>query len=60
MTKLLKIAEAAELLRISRTKLYQLVEDKRILHYRLDGRIVFSEEQIEEYLKQHVVGVAYG
>ena len=58
MKTLLKISEAAELLRVSKTKVYQLVEDKRIPHYRLDGRVVFSEEQLEEYLSKHVVEVA--
>ena len=58
MKTLLKISEAAELLRVSKTKVYQLVEDKRIPQNRLDGRVVFSEEQLEEYLSKHVVEVA--
>lgn len=58
MKKLLRIGEAAELLRISKSKLYQLVEDRRISHFRLDGRVVFSEEQLATYLEQHVVEAA--
>ena len=58
MTKLLRISEAAELLRLSKSKVYQLVENQKIPHYRLDGRIVFSEEQIEKYLAQHTVEAA--
>jgi len=58
MKTLLKISEAAELLRVSKTKVYQLVEDKRIPHYRLDGRVVFSEEQLDRFLQEHLVEVA--
>lgn len=58
MTPLLSIQQAANLLSVSKTKVYQLVENRRIPHYRLDGRVLFSEEQLEEYLCKHVVEVA--
>jgi len=58
MTPLLSIQQAANLLSVSKTKVYQLVEDRKIPHYRLDGRVLFSEEQLEEYLGKHVVEAA--
>jgi len=58
MVKLLRISEAATLLRISRSKLYQLVEDKRIQHIRIDGRVLFAQKQIERFVREHFVEAA--
>lgn len=46
----LTVKKAAPLLGISTAKLYQLVESRRIAHYRIDGKILLSEEMIRHYL----------
>lgn len=53
--ELYNIKEVANKLRVSNTKVYQLVEHKRIGHYRLDGRILFSPDHLSAYLKLHEV-----
>ena len=60
MKSLLTITEAAARLRISKSMAYLLVERREIPHFRVGKRILFDEGQIEEYLRQHVVGVAHG
>lgn len=47
---MLTVKEAAQRLSISRSKLYQKVERREIAHYRIDGKILFSDEQVEEFL----------
>jgi len=44
------IAEAAPRLGISASKLYQLVAARAIAHYRVGGKIVFSQADIDDYL----------
>jgi excisionase family DNA binding protein len=47
----LTVKEASERLRLSVSKTYELVAQKRIAHYRDgNGPIRFSEEHIQEYL----------
>jgi excisionase family DNA binding protein len=48
---LLKVAQVAERLSLSESKVYQLVEEGRIAHHRLGGAIRFSEEQVDAYLE---------
>ena len=57
MQKLLTISEAADLLRISKSKIYQLVADKKIPVVRLEGceRILFSEQQLESWIQGQYV-----
>ena len=47
---LLKVSEVAKRLNLSASKVYQLIEQNRLPHYRLDGAIRVSEEQLAGYL----------
>jgi len=51
------VAEAAKRIGVSASKLYQLVAARRIAHYRIDGKIVFSEEDVASYLESCHVSV---
>jgi excisionase family DNA binding protein len=44
------VKETAERLGISPSKLYQLTSRKQIPHYRIGGKILFSDEDIQAYL----------
>jgi excisionase family DNA binding protein len=44
------VAETARRLGISASKLYQLVGARRISHHRVDGKILFTDEDIETFL----------
>jgi excisionase family DNA binding protein len=48
---LLKVSDVAERLNLSASKVYQLIERKQLPHYRLDGAIRISEEQLAGYLE---------
>lgn len=52
------VAEAAKQIGVSASKLYQLVAARRIAHYRIDGKIVFSEEDVASYLESCHVTVS--
>ncbi|HWB08664.1 MAG TPA: helix-turn-helix domain-containing protein [Pirellulales bacterium] len=47
---LLKVSEVAKRLNLSASKVYQLIEQNRLPHYRLDGTIRVSEEQLADFL----------
>lgn len=47
-----KVKQVAQRLNLSESKVYELVEAGRIPHYRHDGTIRISEEQIQEYLSR--------
>ena len=46
------VNEVAILLRLSKSKVYELVEQGKLGHHRFDGAIRISDEQIEEYLQK--------
>lgn len=48
---LLKVSEVAKRLNLSASKVYQLIERNQLPHYRLDGAIRVSEEQLADYLE---------
>lgn len=48
--KLYTVAEAAKVLRMSRSKLYELIARGKITHYRSGGIIVLRDSFLEEYL----------
>lgn len=61
MSKLLKVMEVAELLRISRSLAFQLVQQGDIPSVRIGERALrVSEEALEEYLRKHTTPVAAG
>ncbi|WP_346727672.1 helix-turn-helix domain-containing protein [Mobiluncus mulieris] len=52
--KLLKATEVAEILNISRSKVY-LLKDRRQIGFVDDGYIRFSPEDVAEYIEKHRV-----
>jgi excisionase family DNA binding protein len=52
----MSVAEAAKKIGISASKLYQLVAARDISHYRVGGKIVFSESDVDAYLASCRVG----
>ena len=52
------VVQAAKRIGISASKLYQLVEARRIAHYRIGGKIVFAEADIDAFLATCRVGAA--
>ncbi len=53
--KLLDVSQAAILLHVSRSYLYQLVDHREISHVRLGRRLLFREEQLQAYVAAHTV-----
>ena len=52
------VNEAARRIGISASKVFQLVNARRIAHYRIGGKIVFSEPDVASYLESCHVGTA--
>ena len=50
------VIEASKKIGISVSKMYQLVAARSIAHYRIGGKIVFSDEDIAAYLASCRVG----
>lgn len=55
MIPLICVRDAARLLGISQSKLYQLIEDERIPFIRIDGRVLFQENLLEAWIQEQVV-----
>jgi excisionase family DNA binding protein len=47
---LFNVKAGAKRLGISASKLYQMASRRKIPHYRIGGKILFSDEQIQEFL----------
>ena len=56
MDRLLTVGEVQQLLAVSRSKVYQLVEAGLFPHLRIRGSIRIRQGALEEYLKQCEVG----
>jgi len=56
--QLLTTAELAEFLRISKTGVYRLIEQRIIPYYKIKGVIRFEKHEIVEYLKSNRIGSA--
>ena len=52
----MSINEASKKIGISRSKLYQLASARQIAHYRVGGKIIFTNEDIEIFLATCRVG----
>lgn len=52
------VSEAAKKIGISESKLYQLVSARRISHYRVGGKILFSEDDVSVFLQSCHIGAA--
>ncbi len=54
--RILTVKEAAAILRISPSKLYQLIREKSVPHILLGGRVVIPEKQLFVWLDGVVCG----
>ena len=52
------VNEVARRIGISASKVYQLVSARRIAHYRIGGKIIFSEPDVASFLESCHVGTA--
>jgi excisionase family DNA binding protein len=50
------VAEASKKIGVSASKLYQLVAARRIAYYRIGGKIVFAETDVDTFLASCRVG----
>ena len=51
----LNVTEAAEFIGISRSSLYTHIKNKKIEHYKIEGRILFNKETLENYVNSSIV-----
>lgn len=58
--KLLRVAEAAELLSVSRSEVYKLVSERRLSSVRVGSRVLFTPEHLTEFIEQSTVPAAGG
>ena len=49
------VRKAAEMLGIGRSTLYELVEQRSISHHRFGSRIIFTQDDIDEFLQECAV-----
>lgn len=49
------VKEAAKLLRVSERLIRRLIECRELSHYRINSRVLISQEAINEYLTKHYV-----
>ena len=54
--RILTVKEAAAILRVSQSKLYQMVKEDKIPHVSLGGRIIFPEARLMEWVNASVCG----
>lgn len=57
MNNLLNIKEAASYLRISVSTLYRWVHQKKIKHAKIGSRVLFSQENIDEFINNNTVNI---
>jgi len=50
------VADAAKKIGVSPSKLYQLASARAVSHYRIGGKIVFSDVDVDAYLASCRVG----
>lgn len=60
MTPLLRVTEAATLLRVSKSEVYKLVSLGRLSHLRVGTRVLFTPEQIEQFIASATVRAVGG
>ena len=51
MVQLLRVEQAASLLRVSRSEIYKLVSEHRLGCVRVGARILVSEQQVEDFVE---------
>lgn len=55
---MIPLKDAANRLGISKSKLYVLAKQRRIEHFRIDGKYLFSDEQLQAFLEKSRVTTA--
>lgn len=55
MKNLYNVDETSKLLRISTSTLYRWVHKKEIPFVKLGGKLLFSQDEIQEYIKKNSV-----
>jgi len=55
MEQLLSVPQAAKLLSISRTKLYELIHKEEIPHIKIGARVFFTESLLEAWIEERTV-----
>lgn len=55
MNKLYSIDEVSRLLTLSKPTVYRLTSQRRIEFYKIGGRVVFDESQLERFLESHAI-----
>jgi excisionase family DNA binding protein len=53
--KMIDVTTASELLGISKSTLYNHVKNKKIEHYRLEGRILLDKAILDTYLESRII-----
>lgn len=51
----LNVQEAASYLRISTSTLYRWVHQKKIKHVKIGSRVLFSQEYLDEFIKNNTI-----
>ena len=54
--KFLKVKDVQDMLNISRSKVYQLVEKNEIPHLRINQAIRIRQSDLEEFIANHMTG----
>lgn len=54
--RILTVKEAAAILRVSQSKLYQMVKEGKVPHLSLGGRCVIPERQLRAWIDASVCG----
>lgn len=54
--RILTVKEAAAILRVSKSKLYQMVKDNQVPYVALGGRIIFPEGKLMEWVNASICG----
>ena len=51
----LNVTEAAEFIGISKSSLYTHIKNKKIEHYKIEGKILLNKETLEKYVNSSII-----
>jgi excisionase family DNA binding protein len=54
---LLSMSDASRFLSISKTSLYRLTSQRQIPHYKIGGKVLFTEAKLWEWLEQRAIAI---
>ena len=55
MSNLIDIQEASKKLNLKTSTLYKYISSRKIPHVKLGARVLFSEDRLDEWVKEHSV-----